>query len=104
MPLSEAERSRRWRIRRGQDPERLVPVAPLAEAIQERVGNRWLTWSQIGRAMGWTLSRGRADTSTVQRALGLRPGAKGETNRRIDYETAVRLARAAGLDPVEVGL
>jgi hypothetical protein len=86
----------------------LVPVAPLREAF-ERNG---LTSTEVARELGWyetTPKKVRLDTGRVRRTLGLRSeqtrANRGKGYRQhVRYETALKLARAMGVDPVDVGL
>jgi hypothetical protein len=97
------------------------------EALRERVlyAVRWtegLTLYEVARRAGYMRKPGRradretanvqwADPTPMLRALGLRPTTtvkKGVrysgTQRRCNYEAAVRIAAAVGADPFEVGL
>jgi len=84
-----------------------VPVAPLAEAMR-RLGT---TPRDVAIRLGWMItmsSRGKiykvADGPRVRRYLGLREESGGGYRRHCHYETAVKLARAIGVDPVDVEL
>lgn len=102
----------RKRKRRREKLERVANHVP-NEVFRERfleLGEReGLTAAQLGARLGWFNNR-RADqgeygdTTRVLRALGLRPEAGGEARRFVQYETAVVLARALDLDPVDVGI
>lgn len=73
-----------------------------------------MTASEVADRMGWTRPGWKAssrapDGPRVTRVLGLRDGSsrhvggsKRQTHTR--YETAVALAEAMGLDPVDVGI
>lgn len=89
-----------------------VTVAPLAEAFQ-RSG---LTLGYVCRHLGWTRpypdypNGGKPDTTRLARALGLAPMWNPRTRRfdilaqGVNYDLAVRIADAIGVDPVDVGL
>jgi hypothetical protein len=82
-----------------------VPVEPLQEAFKES----GLTLSEVCFRIGWTVRRDRhgcaGDTARLSRALGLQPQTSSISrgtryiNRRVRYETAVRIAEALDLDP-----
>lgn len=96
----------------------LVPNAPLREAFLRSE----MTASDVCRAIGWVRTcqrRGRrtlqtsGQTSRLKRALGLasswhnRPYGRRRyesTQSHLSYGTAVSIALALGVDPVEVGL
>jgi hypothetical protein len=59
--------------------------------------------ADIARRLGWERQRVVADSHRVRRTLGLRPFNYGYQTK-MDYETALRITEAAGLDPVDVGL
>lgn len=87
--------------------ENLVPVAPLAKAVEEC----GLSASEICRNLGWVRDCGKSDTSRLRRRLGLlqATSVKGTKvyrgyQRRITYDLALRIAKAAHIDPVDVGL
>lgn len=90
-------------------------------ALREAFESSGLTAGDVARRMGWTRRQGKtrkdgrragpwmcADISRVKRALGLNPegGSRngGKMRREIDYDTALRLAEAIGVDPTDVGL
>lgn len=91
---------------------REIDLTPLREAFLAR-GERSV---DVARRLGWEDVRGRADGQRVLRSLGVNPcyysiprgRNKGEKRRgyrrTTSYENAVRMARAIGVDPVEVGL
>lgn len=88
-----------------------VPVAPLAEAIARMQDEQDLSLSEICRNLGWVKSNGKADTSRLQRRLGKMSCMSTHNGkmyrgiqRTISYELAARIAKAAGIDPVDVGL
>lgn len=77
-----------------------VPNAPLRErylVLAERDG---LTLSRLAELAGVS------DSTAVARMLGLRLDARFAGGRResVDYDRAVRIARALGLDPFEAGV
>jgi hypothetical protein len=66
-----------------------------------------LSLSTAALRAGFRGPDGRADTSRLERRLGLRPvpGRRGERlNRSVNYDTGLALCRALGRDPVELGL
>jgi hypothetical protein len=75
-----------------------VPAAVLEEAFHES----GLSHSELARRLAWT----HPDTQRVKRALGTKrdPRTKSEVRLAVRYETAVKLIRAMGLDPVDYGL
>ncbi len=90
-----------------------VPVAELREAVLAS----GMPLSTICCQMGWLCTKRKrptpgGDTARLKRTLGLLPNCtRGRTGKRyattmdtINYHTAVRIAAAAGLDPVDVGL
>src|SRR4051794_10998185 len=83
--------------------ERLVPVGPLREAF-------WasgMTLSEVCYRLGWN-DRNRAQTSRLQRLLGIapywRPNGRHYIAKNIDRDRAVPIAVALNLDPVDLGL
>jgi len=89
---------------------RLVAVAPIGRAVRDAVNRGHMTWSTVALSLGWTSGpTGRADTTRVQRRLGLAltPSGRGyayKQSRYIDRELAAKIIRAAHIDPVDVGL
>lgn len=100
-----------------------VEVAPLAAAVQAAVEREqagfvlarrqgWvepkdrMTWSSLARAaFGDRRDQPTSgDSSRLKRVLGLYARSDGSTATMIDYNTAVTIAHAAGIDPVAVGL
>jgi len=87
-----------------------VDAAPIAEYCLRRV-SEGETSSQLAMRAGMVKRQGRhvsGDTSALKRTLGLmnesdRRG-PGHTRQAIQYETAVRIGRASGLDPVDIGI
>lgn len=92
--------------------QRRVPLLPFKAwweyaSDPQVVGTRVLTLSEAAKRAGYRMKDGRADTSRLQRRLGLRAEATGgrrAVSERVNYETAVRLCRALELDPVDLGL
>jgi hypothetical protein len=80
-----------------------IDLAPLQEVARTRVA-RGETWIGIAERGGYRRANGTADTSAVQKALGLRVESRGRARRSCSYDGAVRLARALDLDPVDVGV
>lgn len=88
-----------------------VPVAPLAEAVARMQDEQELSLSEICRNLGWVKANGKADTTRLQRRLG-RMSCMSTHNgkmyrgiqRTINYDLASQIAKAAGIDPVDVGL
>jgi hypothetical protein len=85
----------------------LVDVAPLREAFLKS----GLTLSDVALAAGWIQKhRGKregGDSSRAARYLGLKPWTtRGNRSFRshVSYETAVVLARAMNVDPIDVGI
>lgn len=79
----------------------LVSNGPLREAFMRSP----LSQSELARRLGWM--RVTPDYVRVRRALGLKrdnAGAPSRWRREIDYDTAVSMCRAMGVDPVDVGL
>ena len=77
-----------------------VPVEPLAEAM--RKSDKSL--SQVARDAGYVRTLG--DITRLRRALGIKAHSSGRpyTNTTIDYDKALLIAEAIGVDPVDVGL
>lgn len=77
-----------------------VPTETLRRAVEDS----GLALSEIARRMGWF----RADDSRVKRAIGLQAAYRHNgQSRRIqstNYNKAVDLVRACGLDPVDYDL
>jgi len=81
-------------------------------ALREAFLASGLTAGAVADLLGWTYRRGhraRNDGSRVRRALGLklergRSGEEWRLRRTVSSETALLLADALGVDPVEIGL
>ena len=87
--------------------ERSVPV----DALQEAFRRSEKSAADLARALGMIRpDQESADTSRILRLLGLRsPGFRADRKpsppkRTIDYDMAVRIANALGVDPTEVGV
>lgn len=86
----------------------LVDNSRLREAFLERD----MTAGEVARNMGWARKRSgwdviKADDSRVLRSLGLRgyvSNGRKIVRSKIEYDTAVQLALAMHLDPVDVDL
>jgi hypothetical protein len=70
-----------------------------------------LSLSEICRNLGWVKDNGKSDTTRLQRRLGRMSCMSTHngkvyrgTQQTIRYELATRIAKAAGIDPVDVGL
>lgn len=79
-----------------------IPVSLMQEAFQRSR----LTLGQLAHYLEWYDSRGKADTSRVQRALGLAAhtshgGKYCQRATSMDYHAAVRMVVAMGYDPVD---
>lgn len=90
---------RRW--------EDYVENTALREAVLAKVERGWVTWSEIARECGW---QRRSGTTKVRRMLGVAPttDTRGERGpyfaKRLKEEDALKMMRAIGADPFEVGL
>ena len=71
---------------------------PIREAVLERIASGEIAWVDLSPG------RDQRRTVNVKRKLGVVPQNRGAMTDRIEYEEAVRITRAAGLDPVDVGL
>lgn len=82
----------------------MVDVGPLADAFL-RSG---MTGGEVAQVLGWKHSNGRWDGTRVKRTLGLVKQQDGKgyvyKNRRMQYDTALRICAALNLDPVDVNL
>lgn len=81
-----------------------VDNAALRQAVQTKVKAGELSWSEIARRLGHM----RPETCRVRRMLGVQVSRNGCNNpyynSTVDYDLATEIARAADLDPLEVGL
>jgi hypothetical protein len=95
----------------------IVPLEPFQHRFRELERTRGLTMGTVCARMGWTRNRpGRPDVqipdvSKGARMLGFKPYQRGRhqviepaPTTVIDYESAVRLADALGMDPHEGGV
>ena len=75
---------------------------PVLELVESGV-----RWSDICRALGWVRD-GRPEVERLKRRLGLYwqrgSGRKRTVTSGMRYETAIAIARAIEVDPVELGL
>lgn len=80
-----------------------IELAPLQEIALRRLA-QGEPWSLMSDRAGYYRD-GKPDTSRLQRRLGLMPNS-GEAvpQRTCTYKTAVTLAAALGLDPVDIGV
>jgi len=88
-----------------------IPVKPLADAVARMQLEQDLSLSEICRNLGWVKDNGKADTTRLQRRLGRMSCMSTHngkmyrsTQKTIGYDLASRIAKAAGIDPVDVGL
>jgi len=72
------------------------------DVLQRAFADSGLSKSEVARRMGWIVER--PDARRVSARLGLIPHSPGRRSTRADYETAVNLIHAMGLDPVDYGL
>ena len=92
-----------------------IENALLREAFLRAQVASGLTAYEVARRVGWWAKRRdpktpQADASRVMRALGLRDDVTTHHGRKycsrrqtVGYETALSLADAIGIDPVEIG-
>lgn len=69
---------------------------PIREAVLKRIACGEIAWADVSKRSN--------DTTRVQRQLGIKPETSGGITDQIEYQEAVRIVRAAGLDPVDVGV
>lgn len=106
--MAKAHKRRRRDPRRVHDP---IMVAPLRERVLRVMEEQKLNWCDLANWCGMVDSRGRADTTRLQRRLGV----VGESNYRrngqvyggtkaevISYPVAAAICRAIGIEPVEI--
>lgn len=79
-----------------------VDLQPFQAAIGQMLEDPDFSWGEICRRLGWVVEK--PDTSRLKRTLGLQDTGYGAFNKTVQYETAVKLCEALGLDPVDVGL
>lgn len=64
-----------------------------------------LSAREVAERCGWTYGGRQIDSSRVERSLGIKPYREGyEPQKRIEEENAIKIARAIGLAPYEIGL
>lgn len=87
----------------------LVDVKPLREAFL----NSGLGPAELARRLNWFDSKGNADASRLNRQLGIQTYQLSSTKKRykhtfrrqkMSYDTALKIAEAMHLDPIDVGL
>lgn len=77
-----------------------VESEPLRRAFETVQREQGVTPNQIAERVGWV----KPDGQRVRRSLGLKIEGRGHQGKYLSYENALALARAMGVDPVEVGL
>lgn len=82
-------------------PER-IDVKPFQAAVGNMTYDPDFSWGELCRRLGWV--QVKPDTSRLKRTLGLSPNSEGKLQESVNYETALLLCEALGLDPVDVGL
>lgn len=102
---------RRWDLEERTMPQPKSHDLVLNEGLREAFILSGLSPGEVARRLGWwRTEKGRRvpDGTRVLRVLGVRTVAgkreRGRRYRRVAYWTAERLARAIGVDPVDVGL
>lgn len=90
------------------NPTQFVETAPLGEAVKRAI-QAGESLSDLCRRGGFLDKNGKADTSWLQRTVGLKPTycsrRHGNYPRRFTrFSTAERIAKALDLDPVDIGL
>jgi len=86
-------------------PENLIPGAKgevEVEVLQRALKRSGLSKGEVARRMGWT--RVSADTHRLNMALGFERPSNGSRQKTVTYRMAVRLCRALGASPVDLGL
>lgn len=89
-------------------PRGEIDIAPFRERFIQLYNLGEIDFAELARRMGRT----RKDTSYVQRMLGFRPAVEVDSRgvkykkfrKKVEYDTAVKLADALGLDPIDVGI
>jgi hypothetical protein len=88
----------------------MVSVEPLREALKDKEDDEL---RNIAREVGYFAKSGKnaqghsynfANAQRIKREVGLELPSTGIPKRKIHHEKALAIARAAGIDPVEVGL
>jgi hypothetical protein len=98
-----------------------IPVGPIREAFLKKYNNDEISFRELAVALG----HGPKETTYVQIMLGLKPykgtrpqgngkgtgtsqGREGQSGWRyrqhLEYKTALKIAEALGVDPIEVGV
>lgn len=62
------------------------------------------SYSRICKRLGWVEQDGRAETSRLQRTIGVKQFSNGYFSHRMYTRNAVQIIEAIGGDPVEFGL
>jgi len=76
-------------------------VAPIRDAVTSYIQSGG-SISTVCESVGW-VQRGRADSTRLRVALGMRPNCNGKIGTRISQENAVKIIEAIGGDPVDYG-
>ena len=98
--------------------EAWIDNTPLREAVEGKLASGEQTLASICWTLGYTKidrrgaeDRRSTDTTKLKRRLGMAPCRSrhygrlyASTSKTIHYDGAVKIAEAAGIDPVEVGL
>lgn len=79
-----------------------VDVKPFQAEVGRLLDDPEFSWGELCRRLDWMLVK--PDTSRLKRVLGLSPNSDGKYQQTVQYETAVALCEALGVDPVDVGL
>jgi hypothetical protein len=83
--------------------KQMIEVNQIQIAVLEAI-EKGDSYSRVCKRLGWVDERGKADTSRLQRSIGLRTISGGYFGHRMESRTAVQIIRAIGRDPVEFGL
>lgn len=76
-----------------------VNVKPIREGVERYVNNGG-SYTRICEYLEWS----KIDTNRLRRALGIITMSDGKLAQRINYESAVKIIRAIGDDPVDYGV
>jgi hypothetical protein len=86
----------------------MVDVTPLREALKDKPHDELKRIAgEVGylcRSGSGTAGRRYVEARRIRREVGLELPCTGKPKRKIHHEKALAIARAAGIDPVEVGL
>ncbi len=83
----------------------IVPNRRLREVVLERIAAGRTSYNEIALACGWGRGDRRgADASRVRRKLGVAPWSGDYWQSQLEYDVAVLICRAAGIDPWEADL